>query len=145
MNNKNNRPISPHLAVYRMQLTSILSIMHRVSGLFLFIGFLMLLWWLIYCINYYGQESVEALCVTSLIVDFNDDVVVKTFKHPIGKGILIIWSYALFYHLLAGIRHLVWDAGFGFKIKHVYLSGWSMVVGSLIIWGITWFMLLYCS
>lgn len=138
----NKKPLSPHLTVYRMQITSALSILHRVSGLFLFIGFLILLWWLIYCIHNYGYSAAEILCITSFIVEIREDMIFSIFKHTFGKSILIIWSYGLFYHMLAGVRHLIWDAGLGFKMKQVYLSGWSVVITSLMIWALVWVSLL---
>ena len=106
-----NRPISPHLQVYRPQLTSMLSILHRITGVALAIGTILLVYWLIAAAS--GPEafaSAEALIGSRL-----------------GRILLFGWIFALYFHLANGIRHLFWDAGFGFELKTVYASGWTAV------------------
>ena len=106
-----NRPISPHLQVYRPQLTSVLSILHRITGVALAIGTILLVYWLIAAAS--GPEafaSAEALIGSWL-----------------GRILLFGWTIALYFHLSNGIRHLFWDAGFGFELKTVYASGWTAV------------------
>ena len=106
-----NRPISPHLQVYRPQLTSMLSILHRITGVALAIGTILLVYWLIAAAS--GPEafaSAEALIGSRL-----------------GRILLFGWIFALYFHLANGIRHLFWDAGFGFELKTVYASGWTVV------------------
>ena len=106
-----NRPISPHLQVYRPQLTSMLSILHRITGVALAIGTILLVYWLIAAAS--GPEafaSAEALIGSWL-----------------GRILLFGWTFALYFHLTNGIRHLFWDAGFGFELKTVYASGWTVV------------------
>ena len=106
-----NRPISPHLQVYRPQLTSVLSILHRITGVALAIGTILLVYWLIAAAS--GPEafaSAEALIGSRL-----------------GRILLFGWIFALYFHLANGIRHLFWDAGFGFELKTVYASGWTVV------------------
>ena len=106
-----NRPISPHLQVYRPQLTSMLSILHRITGVALAIGTILLVYWLIAAAS--GPEafaSAEALIGSRL-----------------GRILLFGWIFALYFHLTNGIRHLFWDAGFGFELKTVYASGWTVV------------------
>lgn len=141
MNRKQSRPISPHLSIYKMQLNSALSIMHRISGVFLFIGLICFLWWIVYCIHNYGNNG-NAICITSIVQDIKKDSVVNLFKHIAPKIILIAWSYAMFYHLFAGIRHLLLDVGIGFTIRQSCLSGWVVLAVSLVTWSITWFILL---
>ena len=102
-----NRPLSPHLEIYKPQLTAILSIFHRASGVFLVIGTLLLVYWLTALAQ--GPESyaqAQAL-----------------FGSMLGRLILFPWVFALFYHLCNGIRHLFWDMGFGYEITTVYTSG----------------------
>jgi len=106
-----NRPISPHLQVYRPQLTSVLSILHRITGVALAVGTILLVYWLIAAAS--GPEAfagAEALIGSWL-----------------GRILLFGWTFALYFHLTNGIRHLFWDAGFGFELKTVYASGWTAV------------------
>ena len=106
-----NRPISPHLQVYRPQLTSVLSILHRITGVALAVGTILLVYWLIAAAS--GPEafaSAEALIGSWL-----------------GRILLFGWTFALYFHLSNGIRHLFWDAGFGFELKTVCASGWTVV------------------
>ena len=106
-----NRPISPHLQVYRPQLTSVLSILHRITGVALAVGTILLVYWLIAAAS--GPEAfagAEALIGSWL-----------------GRILLFGWTFTLYFHLSNGIRHLFWDAGFGFELKTVYASGWTVV------------------
>jgi succinate dehydrogenase / fumarate reductase cytochrome b subunit len=116
------RPLSPHLQVYRPQLTSVLSILHRLTGVALAIGTLMLACWLIAAAG--GADAFAA---------------VQGFMGSwIGRLLLFGWSYALFYHLCNGIRHLFWDAGLGFELKNAYASGWCVVAASAALTLIAW-------
>lgn len=118
----NNRPLSPHMQVYRPQLTSMLSILHRATGVALAFGTLLLVWWLIAAAT--GPTA------------FDD---VQSFIGSIfGRILLFGWSYALFYHLCNGIRHLVWDSGRGFELNTAYASGWLVVVTSIVLTVICW-------
>ncbi len=116
------RPLSPHLQVYRPQLTSILSILHRGTGVVLSLGLLGLVCWLLAIAS--GGETY--LAVQSFYGSF------------FGKLMLFGWSYALFYHLSNGVRHLLWDAGRGLDIETVYKSGWIMLGASFILTAIAW-------
>ncbi len=109
-----NRPLSPHLQIYKPQLTSILSICHRMTGLGLGIGALFLVCWLVAAAS--GPEAFAK------IQDFNGSF--------IGRLLLFGWTFALFYHLCNGIRHLFWDAGMGYELSAVNWSGWVVVVSS---------------
>lgn len=109
-----SRPISPHLQIYRPQITSVLSILHRATGIALAVGTLLLVWWLV------AAASGPASYAT-----------VRGFMGSwIGLLLLFGWTFALFYHLANGIRHLFWDAGHGFDLKTVYASGWTVVAAS---------------
>nr|VFK12372.1 MAG: succinate dehydrogenase subunit C [Candidatus Kentron sp. LPFa] len=109
-----NRPISPHIQIYRKQITSFLSILHRATGVFLSIGAFALAYWLWSLAA--GSDSYENAQAF--------------FGSNIGRLILLAWVFSLAYHLSNGIRHLFWDAGKGFEIKTVYASGVTVLVMS---------------
>lgn len=116
------RPLSPHLQVYRPQITSVLSIVHRATGIALAAGTLLLLWWLVAAAA--GPDSFAT------VQGFIGSI--------IGRTLLLGWSWSLFYHLCNGIRHLAWDAGWGFELKTVYASGWTVVVMSVVLTLAAW-------
>lgn len=112
-----DRPLSPHLQVYRPQLTSVLSIMHRMTGLALAGGALMLVWWLLAAAA--GPEAYDGF---------------RSFAGSwLGRLALAAWTFALFYHLCNGIRHLFWDAGRGYGLPAVHAGGWAVVAASLVL------------
>ena len=118
----NNRPLSPHLQVYRPQLTSVLSIFHRLSGITLATGAAMLACWLLTAAA--GPEYYEWS---------------RWFLSSwLGIGLLALWSWCLFYHLCYGIRHLFWDVGLGFSLKATYFSGITMLISSALLTGLSW-------
>ncbi len=117
------RPLSPHLQVYRPQLTSILSIVHRATGFALAVGTLFLAWWLIAAAA--GPDAY------ALVEAF--------FGSWLGYLVLIGFSWALMYHLSNGIRHLAWDAGWGFDLPTAYTTGWAVVAGSFVFTALAWF------
>lgn len=117
-----NRPLSPHLQVYRPQITSVLSILHRITGVVLAVGSLLLVYWIIAAAV--GPEAFAE--AQSLIGSF------------LGRLLLFGWTYALFFHLVNGIRHLFWDMGWGFELKTVSLTGWVTVVAALLLTLIAW-------
>ncbi len=108
------RPLSPHLQIYRWQLTSVLSILHRGTGLALAVGLVALVWWLVTIGAGAGYYAWSQWFFASLI----------------GRAMLFGWSFALFYHLCNGIRHLVWDSGRGFNLATTYRSGWLVVASA---------------
>ncbi len=110
-----NRPLSPHIQVYRPQITSVLSILHRMTGVFLTLGTLLLTWWLVS--GAYGADAF-ATCQAFL---------------GSWLGHLLLWgfTFSLFYHLGNGIRHLLWDFGWGFELEQLRLSGFVMVAGAV--------------
>jgi succinate dehydrogenase / fumarate reductase, cytochrome b subunit len=108
------RPLSPHLQIYKPQITSVLSISHRITGVALTVGTLLLVGWLLVaapCPAAYAQAQ-------------------AFIGSWLGILLLVGWAYALFFHLCNGIRHLVWDAGYGFDIATTYLTGWTVVAAS---------------
>ncbi len=117
-----NRPLSPHLQIYKPQISSVLSILHRLTGIALALGTLLLVWWLIAVAT--GPTAFAD------VQDFIGSIV--------GRLLLLGWTYALFYHLCNGIRHLVWDAGWGFELNVATASGWLVVVASIVLTVICW-------
>jgi succinate dehydrogenase / fumarate reductase cytochrome b subunit len=116
------RPLSPHLQVYRPQLTSVLSIMHRGTGVFLAIGTVLLVYWLVAVAS--GEEAYDhAQAVLGSLL---------------GQLVLFLWTLALFYHLCNGIRHLFWDSGYGFELETTYKSGKAVVIASLVLTFLCW-------
>ncbi len=112
---KAQRPSSPHLGIYRVQLTSGLSILHRLTGLALFVMSLLGALW------FYGLafDADLAKCVMAWSYD------------PIMLGFFGFALFAFFYHLANGIRHLMWDWGLGFELKTTYRSGWLVILIAL--------------
>ena len=117
-----NRPLSPHLQVYRPQLTSMLSIAHRITGVALAVGTLRLVYWLAAAAG--GPESYAA--AQGFIGSF------------FGQLLLFGWTIALFYHLANGIRHLFWDAGYGFELPTVQRSGHAVLAATVVLTVVSW-------
>ena len=118
------RPLSPHLQVYRWQVTNTLSILHRLTGVALSAGTLLLVYWLIAVATGPGRFQHAQSLITSI---------------P-GQILMLGWTFSLFYHLGNGIRHLGWDAGWGFEMSTLRLTGWLVVLFALISTGLTWFL-----
>ena len=116
------RPLSPHLQIYKWQLTAVLSILHRASGVALAAGTLLLVWWL--------TAAASGPRAFATVQEF--------LGSWIGLPVLLGWSAALFYHLLNGIRHLFWDAGYGFEIATVYRSGYAVLALTVILTLLAW-------
>ena len=110
----NNRPLSPHLQVYRPQITSLLSITHRFTGIALAIGAMFFTYWLLSAA--YGADKFALAQVL--------------FRSWIGQLILWGFTFSLFYHLANGIRHLAWDAGWGYELDKLRISGWLVLLFS---------------
>ena len=118
------RPLSPHLQIYAPQMTSILSIMNRVTGIAVSMGTLLLVWWLVAAASGPGAFAAVQGFIAS----------------PVGLFVLFGWTVSLFFHFFNGIRHLAWDAGFGFDLPQTYASGWAVVaataVSSVLVWAV---------
>ncbi len=107
-----SRPLSPHLQVYRPMYTMVLSISHRISGVFQSIGMLLLAYWLVAAASGDGAYATAA----------------KLFGSPLVKLAIVGWILAFWFHLFAGLRHLVWDAGYGFEKRTARRSARLVVV-----------------
>ena len=118
---QSTRPLSPFL-IYKWQLTMVLSITHRATGVALAVGTLLVLALLVALAA--GPEAYGA------VRDFCGS--------PVGLLLLFGWSWALCFHLFNGIRHLLWDTGWGFEIPRAYATGWSVVVLSLALTAAIW-------
>jgi succinate dehydrogenase / fumarate reductase cytochrome b subunit len=121
------RPLSPHLQVYRWQITMTMSILHRVTGVGLTIGAFGLACWLMAVAAGGEHYARAAQCLAS----------------PLGQFLLFGFSLSLVYHLLNGIRHLFWDMGWGFEIPEFYRSGWTVAVLALGLTAAIWFAALH--
>lgn len=114
---KRTRPLSPHLQVYKPQITSVMSITHRATGIALAAGTLLLTLWILSVAI--GPEAHAA--------------VVGFVGGWFGKLLMLGWTAALFYHLLNGIRHLFWDAGYGFELSTMQSSGYGVLIGTAVL------------
>lgn len=119
---KRARPLSPHLQVYRPQITSVLSITHRATGIALTVGTVLLAAWIVAAaMGPAAHAQIAAILGSGL-----------------GQVLLFGWSLALFYHLLNGIRHLFWDAGHGFDLATMEKSGKAVVAGTVVLTALAW-------
>ena len=123
-----DRPLSPHLQVYRPQITSVLSIAHRATGIVLAAGLLLLLWWLAAAAAGPDAFGTAQAAAGSFL----------------GRLFLFGWTFALFYHLCNGIRHLFWDMGRGFELGTVSMTGWLAVGSAAVLTVLSW-VLAYAS
>ena len=123
MDFETKRPLSPHLQVYRMILTMLMSILHRITGAALYFGTILLCVWLIAIAS--GPESFE------LVSGFFDSF--------FGRLILFGFTWALIHHMLGGLRHFVWDLGMGFSKEASNRMAMATIIGSVSITIILWF------
>lgn len=120
---EDSRPLSPHLQIWRWDISMLLSIMHRMSGVALSVGTVFLTIWLVALAD--GGS------------DF--DRVQQFLGTPFGKVCLFLYTAALFYHLCNGVRHMFWDMGYGFEIATARRSAWAVLIVSLAFTLGTWF------
>lgn len=116
------RPLSPHLQIYFPLINMVMSIAHRITGAALYLGSLLLAWWLIAAATgpaYY-------------------DYVVSWFATWPGKLILLGYTWALLHHMLGGLRHLIWDTGRGYDLRTIDILSWGTLAGSLILTALIW-------
>jgi succinate dehydrogenase / fumarate reductase cytochrome b subunit len=116
------RPLSPHLQVYRPQITTFTSIMHRATGVALAVGTLLMTWWLV------AAATSDAAFATAQYF----------IGSPLGLLFLFGWTLALVYHLLNGVRHLAWDAGFGFEMAEYHQTGRAVLIGTVVVTILLW-------
>ena len=116
------RPLSPHLQIYRPQVNMVMSILHRITGAGLYLGALLLAWWLVAAAA--GPDY------------FN--FVSGLFNSWLGRIVLFGFTWALFHHMLGGVRHLIWDTGRGLDIPSVNFLSWATIVLSLLLTLAVW-------
>ena len=118
------RPLSPFMfpTWYRFQITSALSILHRLTGIALAVGSILLAWWLIAV-----AAGGELFAATHAFL-----------ASPIGVLPLFLWSVAFFYHLCSGIRHLAWDAGYGFELSDADRTGYAVLAAAALLTVLAW-------
>ncbi|MDC7805334.1 succinate dehydrogenase, cytochrome b556 subunit [Luteimonas sp BLCC-B24] len=123
-----NRPLSPFMlgTLYRLQITSVMSLMHRVTGIVASIGAFGIAWWLL-AVAQGGEAYASASAVLA---------------SPLGMLVLAATTFSLVYHLLNGIRHLMWDSGWGFELPEVYRSGYTVIVLAVVLTAAIWFIAL---
>ena len=117
-----NRPLSPHVFLYKFEWTMALSIVHRMTGVGLAAGTLLMVWWLVAM----ADGSTSFLTVQTVMASW------------IGRLLLFGWTWALFYHLCNGIRHLVWDTGRGLELPVARASGYVVVLASVVLTVAAW-------
>jgi succinate dehydrogenase / fumarate reductase, cytochrome b subunit len=120
--NLRTRPLSPHLQIYKPMLTMMMSIVHRITGAALYLGTLLLVWWLIAAAT--GPNAYAA---------------VQWFMETLfGRLILLGYTWALIHHMLGGIRHLIWDTGRGLDKVSIEIFAWATIVGSTLLTVLLW-------
>ena len=115
-------PLSPHLQIYRWHISSLLSITHRISGVVNLLALILIFFWLIALSL--GENNYESFLL-----------VINSF---FGKFILIGFTWSMIFHSLSGVRHLIWDLGYGFEIKTANISGIIVIISSLVLTIIFW-------
>lgn len=116
------RPLSPHLQVFRPIITMMMSIFHRITGAALYFGTVIVVWWLAA-----AASGPEYYAFTSAIL-----------TSPLGLLILFGYTWALFHHMLGGVRHLIWDTGRALEKETATKMAWATVVGSILLTALTW-------
>lgn len=117
-----DRPLSPHLQIYKLPLNALLSITHRLTGLLLALG--------------------AVGVVVMLIAAASGSQIYQTFHaatlHWLGQVVLVGFTLALYYHLCAGIRHLVWDVGYGYDLHVARIGSWLVILAAIVLTVLTW-------
>ena len=116
------RPLSPHLQIYRPMLTMMMSIAHRLSGVANAVGFILLAWWLVAIAS--GPEPYAQIS--------------RFFAGIPGRVLLFLFSWALIHHMLGGIRHLIWDTGSGLDKTSIEVFAWLTIIGSIALTVLVW-------
>ena len=114
---KNNNPLSPHLQIYKWQISSLLSITHRIVGVINFLAIILICFWVIFII--FGQSNYSILNLF--------------FNSSFGKFLVISLCWTFSFHILNELRHLFWDAGYGFDLKIAKITGILVFIGSFIL------------
>ncbi len=119
--NRGDRPLSPHLTIYRPQLNSITSILNRITGNALLVGAGLVIWWLVAAATGPAAFAIANRAITSVL----------------GNLVMIGSLWALWYHTLGGVRHLIWDMGLGLDMATADRMGWAIIGGSVVLTALT--------
>jgi len=123
--NNTSRPLSPHLSIYRWPISMTLSILHRMTGVALSVGLIAFVLWLASIAIGAGSYEVVAGWMDTII----------------GKLALLGWSFAFFFHLTNGVRHLFWDLGMGFEMRQANASAWLVLVATVLMTAAYWLLI----
>ena len=116
------RPLSPHLQIYRRQMTMVMSILHRITGAALYSGTLLLAWGLV--ATAWSESAYAAF---------------ETFVgSPLGRIVLLGYTWTLAHHLLGGLRHFIWDTGRGLERTGANAMAWGTLIGSILLTAMAW-------
>lgn len=118
----NGRPLSPHISIYRWPITMTMSILHRATGVAMSVGFIVLVAWLF--------DAASGAGAYAIFLSYMDTT--------IGKLLLVGWSFAFFFHLSNGVRHLVWDSGRGFEKATANASAWFVLLLAIVMTILFW-------
>ena len=129
----NDRPLSPHLQIYKPQITSILSISHRFTGIILYLSTFLITFYLLTL-----ALATSTLAISDIFQEIYKFIMIFSYS-KFGNLILFLITLSFIYHFLNGIRHLIWDFGFGFKIINVYFTGFLIIFLSLTLNFYFWF------
>lgn len=119
---KHPRPLSPHIQVYTPLINMVMSILHRITGSALYFGTLLLAWWLI------------AAATGPAYFDYVSGIMGSL---P-GRVVLFGYTWALIHHMLGGVRHFIWDLGYGFDLKTIDLLSWGSIILSVSLTALIW-------
>jgi len=122
---KDDRPLSPHLTIYRWPITMTLSILHRITGVALAVGLIVFVFWL------------EAIAYEAVSYDLFNEIM----RSVIGQIALLGWLFSFFFHLSNGIRHLIWDTGRMFEKGQTDLSAWLVLIAATVLTLCYWILL----
>jgi len=120
-----NRPLSPHIMIYKQEITMVMSIVHRITGSALYFGTALVAWWF----------------AAAAMGDGAFDIAQGFFNSWFGRLVLLGYTWSLFHHMIGGLRHFVWDMGKGYGDER-YLMGWLTLVGSVALTAIVWLFLI---
>jgi len=119
---QSSRPLSPHLSIYKSEVTMVMSILHRITGIGLYLGMVLIVWWL------------AAASISESYLGFVNAVAGSWF----GQIVLIGFTWALFHHMLGGFRHFIWDTGRGFSEAARFGFAWFTLIGGLVLTLLVW-------
>ncbi|MGQ0455866.1 MAG: succinate dehydrogenase, cytochrome b556 subunit [Hyphomicrobium sp.] len=123
------RPLSPHLQIYSPLINMVMSILHRITGAALYVGTLLLAWWLI------------AAATGPAYFDY----VSSWFATWCGQAVLLGYTWALLHHMAGGLRHFIWDTGRGYDLATIDLMSWGSAAASLVLTALIWFAVAFSS